>query len=584
MIHKYLKELMNVLPRLRQDFVGQAGSRLGGRDDGTTPTLHLYLSLILFLMIFVILGLPHTNWGFKTDDFSNILHSNITSWSQFFRLFYEGNIEAFYVPSNQTPGQSAFFAGLFRPLSFVYYLPQFYFFHTWAYGYYLVTIAFHALAAVLLFNFLLLITDYWLAFMLALFFGFHPSLYNWLGWTSAQTYFIELVIILTIISLLIKYLKTENTWLYYAAVGLYPCTIFLKEASIVLPFWVLIGVYLSTRKWSRALKISSGFWLVAFGYLIARAAIFPLTSNTSTLTFKPTWESFSQRMSSRLFDFVTYGVDMLGLSWLPNSTYLPTYSIVLKSMCIMFILICLFWCFIKSTQKTLILFLIFSMLLFTWPAILMHYQPRYIYLGLPFFILSLGGLLKYAPKVSTFVLALILPITIIFLHTKLTTREKTLHYISSSFQELVRNPSIHNRSICFLALPGQWFHEGSAQAIWLYRNDATYPVFQIDLDIAISDVIPGLTGDPACPSKPSRSRGNTNVLNPRKNFLNKNYMQVTQESNACIFTSTNPEKLWFITPENTHSSTATLVIDQTIVQYNPVYITWDYYEKKFIIL
>jgi len=61
-------------------------------------------------------------------------------------------------------------------------------------------------------------------------------------------------------------------------------------------------------------------------------------------------------------------------------------------------------------------------------------------------------------------------------------------------------------------------------------------------------------------------------------------MQVTQESNACIFTSTNPEKLWFITPENTHSSTATLVIDQTIVQYNPVYITWDYYEKKFIIL
>ena len=169
--------------------------------------------------------------------------------SEFFRFFYEGNIEAVWVPSNQRPGETAFFAGLFRPLSFVYYLPQFFLFKTWAYGYYLVTVGFHALAAVLLFNLLLLITNFLPAFMLALLFGFHPSLYNWLGWTSAQSYFIEIVIVLTIITLLIKYARTPKKYVYVTALALYPCTLFLKEASIIFPAWVLCATYFMTRKY-----------------------------------------------------------------------------------------------------------------------------------------------------------------------------------------------------------------------------------------------------------------------------------------------------------------------------------------------
>jgi len=152
------------------------------------------------------------------------------------------------------------------------------------------------------------------------------------------------------------------------------------------------------------------------------------------------------------------------------------------------------------------------------------------------------------------VLIFVLPLNIFFLHKHLTAREKVLHHISSSFQELVKNPITQNRSICFLALPGQWFHEGSAQAIWLYRNDSTYPVFQIDLDIVIPEA------------------------------LDKNYIEITRESNAFIFTSTNPEELYFVTPENNKGPMAKLTIDPEIQKYNPVYVTWDYYAKKFIIL
>jgi len=510
------------------------------------------LSILIFALIFIILGLPHQNWGFKTDDFGNLYHCNISSWAEFFKFFYEGNIEIVWLPPNATTHPQAFFCGLFRPLSFVYYLPQFFLFNTCAFGYYLVTIGFHALAAVLLFNLLLMITTTSLAFLLALLFGFHPSLYNWLGWTSAQSYFIEIVIVLSIIHLLIKYLKTEKIWLYWAALGLYPCTIFLKEASIVLPFWVLVGVYLATRKVSTALKISSGFWIVACGYLLARLSLFPLTSNTSTLTFEPTLASFCKRMSSRLFDFVTYVVDMLGLSWLPNSTQLPGYSTIIKFSLLSAIIICLLWLFIKNSQKKWALFLLWSTLLFSWPALLMHYQPRYIYLGLPFFIALLAVLLN-RNKIAAILLSILIPCNALFLHQKLNVREKTLHHITSSFQELVKHPATHNRSICFLGLPGQWFHEGSAQAVWWFGDDATYPVFQIDLDIVISEL------------------------------LDKNYITITQKSNTFIFTSTNPEKLWFLI-NNKKASTATIAIDASIQKYNPVYVTWNYYEKKFVVL
>lgn len=533
--------------------------------------LKTFLSLGLFLIIFIILGLPHTHWGFKTDDFGNIWHCNISSWQEFFKFFYEGNIELVWLPPNATTHLQAFFCGLFRPLSFVYYLPQFFLFKTWAYGYFLVTISFHALAAVLLFNLLLLITTTSLSFLLALFFGFHPSLYNWLGWTSAQTYFIEMVIVLGIIHLLVKYLKTNKSGYYWTAVGLYPFTIFLKEASIVLPVWIMVGTYLwdrtsvrpdgalqgrmegtERRSFLKALKVSSGFWFIAFGYLLARLSLFPLTSNTSTLTFEPTWASFCKRMSSRIFDFVTYVVDMFGLSWLPNSTQLPTYSTVIKFSCLAGITIALCWLFFKSSHKTLILFLLWSTLLFSWPAILMHYQPRYIYLGLPFFIALLAVLLN-RNKIAIILLGILIPCNALFLHKHLTIREKTLNHISSSFRELVKHPATQNRSICFIGLPGQWFHEGSAQAVWLYRNDDTYPVFQLDPEVITAGK------------------------------LDKNYIEITKTNSGFIFTSTDPETIWFMVDKK-KASTAHITIDASIQKHNPMYVTWNYATKQFSIL
>jgi hypothetical protein len=214
----------------------------------------LYLSLLLFCIIFCILGLPFTHWGFKTDDWGNIWHSVTTSWKDLWHFFTEGkSIEIFNHPSNSDIEhiEQAFFCGLYRPMSFVYFAPQYWIFGVNPYGYYLATIAFHALASVLFFNLLSFFTTTTAAFLAAAYFGFHPSLWNWLGWTSAQTYQIELFVLLLIFLLLKHFLDRRAWWAYALACFLFLTNIFLREQTIFLPLWLMVAIPLYERSKQR---------------------------------------------------------------------------------------------------------------------------------------------------------------------------------------------------------------------------------------------------------------------------------------------------------------------------------------------
>lgn len=524
------------------------------------------MAIAILIIIFCVLGLPFTSWGFKTDDWGNIYHAIINQWQDFINFFTEGNSEKVYHPCNIPPGEEAFFQGLYRPMSFVYYFIQYCVFGINPYGFFLVSIALHAANAALLFLiFSRFIAHIKLAWCTALFFGFHPSLWNWIGWTSAQTYFIELFIFLTIMCVLYIYLQTKQYRYYLLACILYLLNIFLKEQTIFFPAWIVVAAYFYCHKnMARALRFSSGFWLIAGMYLITRLRFFPLTAATGTLTFEPTWHSFITRMSSRFYDFVTYISDVCALSALPiGHPYLKgTFIILMLGYASML--------FFYNKRKGFILFCIASMLLFSWPALLMHYQPRYIYLALPWssliFLLLVTGCKKpvlgeiiRTPYCSTRSIHrfLILPILIhaCFLYYHLGQREEVLRIISSAFYQLAHNPVTNNRTLCFLALPPRWFHEGSAQAVWMLKGNNTQKIYQFNTPIAPID-------------------GN----------LPDNYLKFEHHQNLVRCISTNPHMLWFMREDGSKTTTAIIPINETYLADNPLFIAWDYKAKQLKIL
>lgn len=524
-----------------------------------TASLVKISAFLIFLIIFCTLGLPFTEWGFKTDDWGNVYHSIIKNWYDFITFFVEGNSEKVYHPCNVPPCQEAFFQGLYRPMSFIYYYIQYCFFGTNPYGYFLVSVGFHALNAVLLFLLLLSIASTGQAFVAALFFGFHPSLWNWLGWTSAQTYFIELFILLVMLLLLKKYLETDRFLFYTPACLLFLLNLFLKEQSIFFPLWVLFLGLITTRKISKAFKLSAGFWLVALFYVITRLQFFPLTKATKTLTFEPTWQSFLTRMSSRFYDFVTYINDLLGLSWLPGGNQ------TLKGFVIITIFVVGSYLFWYCTKKGLVLFAIASIPLFSWPAIIMHYQPRYIYLALPWILfitlvlVNFSYLTWHLPKKMLLSLSSLCMMVIVlngnFLYQNLAKRQQDLHIITQAFINLAHNSSLKNRAVCFLALPERWFKQGTTQAIWMLKNSDAQPIFQYDV-----------------------------TMNHLDGHLDDNYLVMDRCENLFTLSSTNTTRLWFAGVDGTKKNNASIAIDDTISVHKPLFVTWNYITKQFRIL
>ncbi len=204
----------------------------------------LFFSFFIVGVVVCVLGIPFSKWGFKTDDFGNIYHCKIQGWQTIKQFFTEGGMERFNHPSNMDKSEQAFFCGLYRPMSFLYYYAQCYFFQDSAFGYFFVTVLFHAFNAAFLFYLFSLIFSLLVAFLAALLFAFHPSLWNWLGWISAQTYFIELFGLLLLILALKKYLDTKNVFYYLASCFLFLSNVFLKEATVVLPVWIMGAVFL----------------------------------------------------------------------------------------------------------------------------------------------------------------------------------------------------------------------------------------------------------------------------------------------------------------------------------------------------
>lgn len=528
-------------------------------------------SFILFIAVVGLVGIPFKKWGFKTDDFGNIYHCKMQSISDIPKFFYEGNIEHFNHASNHPELPQAFFCGLYRPMSFLYYYAQYLFFGNSPYCYFLLTIMIHAANAALLFYLFSLWLSLLLAFCGATFFAFHPSLWNWLGWISAQTYHIELLVMLLSLIVLKKFLDDKKFGYYLLSLLLYAANLFLKEQTIVFPVWIIGALYFYTKQaqggknsLKNSIAWSAGYWLVALFYICCRAIVFPLTSNTSTLTFEPTWASFITRQQARLFDFVTYITDLYGLSWIPGGNQFLKSTIILS----IGFLIC--WLFTRSNKKLLMVFCGWSTLVFSWPALLMHHQPRYLYLALPFIILMvLVGIASHQPKTFSYLAArsctacfvFLIMLHTNFLLTRLKQREEVLFHVTHAFEKLAHHDAIRHKPVCFFNLPPQWFAMGNAQAVWLLTGNDHHHVYDFGTHINLKDRATYLQAP----------------------IFDHNPISITKTQEGFDILSQDTNTVWF-NHDNKKSGHATITIPQSYQEQKPVYVTWDYQKGEFKIL
>ncbi len=531
-------------------------------------------SILIFLIVILVLGIPFTNWGFKTDDWSNLYHSIAHSFKDILNFFNLGNIEALCYPSNSPTIQQNFLKGLFRPMSFVYYLPQYLLFKTNAFGYFFTTIILHALNAVILFNILSYITPLFIAFFSSLLFAFHPTLANWLGWISAQTYQTELFVFFLSILFLKKYLDSNKFRFYLLSCLLFTSNLFLKEQTIVFPIWVIFAIFFYYKaqdktEYKKSFLYSIGSWIISIFYLIIRAIQFPITSNCDTFNCEPNLISFLNRTKERLFDFITYVADLLFLSWMPKDHQ------IIKGSLILIICTILIFLFIKNSKKSFVIFLIFSVLIFSWPALLIQYQPRYIYLSIPFFILTLNILIsfsikqkmqnKYKKSIST-IFALVIIFFASFLFFRLKEREVALNHITTSLKKLTKSKIVlkqikNKKPLCFVALPPHWFGQGTAQAMWFLTNKNDFPVYEYGTSIF---------------------EKNRNSYRQIPKF-NKNYLKTTITRTGIEAKSLNTEYLWFFENNKTAKS-AFINIEQKYLDEKPLFIAWNYKKADFKII
>lgn len=459
-------------------------------------SLLIILGVVILILVMTILGIPYIHWGFVNDDFGNISHCFIKNYKNIIKYFYEGNMECLTFDS-KTPWTQNFICGLYRPMSFIYYLPQAYLFKTYAYGYFLTTIMLHAINSTLIFYMLSQFANIFIAFLLASYFAFHPSLI-WLGWISAQTYYWELLVLILISITLKCYLDSKKIFFYVMSCCLYLLNIYLKEATIILPIWIIAAVYTYQcefnksnesffKKLKQSLIVSSGFWLVSTFYLITRALVFPIdtiTSQTHTqFNFTLNLSSFLVRQKSRIFDFVTYISDLCGLRNLPENHQ------IIKSLLIFLIFSTVLFLFFKNSKKRILLFLMFSILIFSWPALLMQYQPRYTYMSLAFLIMLIGVLITYTniiincktKAISTLLSMILISTNGLFLIKTQKHTELKLHANNAVLKELVEDHQFNNAinqnyAICFFNIHPN-FATGLAPAMWLFTQKNDFPVY-----------------------------------------------------------------------------------------------------------
>lgn len=563
-------------------------------------------SMLLFLAIFCVLGIPWTHWWFcGSDDFNGFFcATKAQSLNDLLYYFIDGHINQLLAPSNgAASGYPSFFGCYYRPFYRIFLTLQYWIFGEQAYYYFLCNVFFHALNTVLLFNIFNYFATYRTALIGALFFAVHPQIAYRFGAIVNLHYYINVCCILLCLLVFKKYLETNQLRYHVLASLLFGIALFTRESSIVLPGIILLGTILYHHhkrplSWATcctalqtALRATAGLWITAGSFLTLRLYLYPIATSTAhALPQSPLLllKSISQFFILKQQEFLVCLYDALGLSWLPWGH--PMLRLTLVAIIAML----LFWLFIHNTQKIIIIFLLLSTAIMLWPAYVGFYSPRYIYEALPFLIAAYIITFTYTPTVPHIIKKLGLSIgTIVILffitHTidSFSRREAKMHIMQQATMELLHNPIIHNRALIFVGYPSDGFGEHPANLFWALLKNHHIPIL--------------------CDSSTVIMQADSNIITPTTTrniisaYFTRNYHTIEVLADRLIFRTLDPAKVQFNLNNDgytlggkidvskhtdKHTLAATdfiLMLNQQYLEQKPLIIMWDYVSQRFIV-
>jgi hypothetical protein len=379
----------------------------------------LILNLIVGLIIFLIMGAQHTSIGFHADDYGITYNGNISTLSDIKRIFYHGDL---IIAANQpldepcTPRLS-FLEVIYRPLLLVSMGLQRKICGLNSYYFHLIHTSLHVIISLVIFNFIALYTHPIAGIITSLFFGLHTSLKDYFFWQCYIQNSLQTVFLLMFIFCICAWLYSRKKLWLLVSFAIFLLALFLRETLLFFPLIPLAGLIIFKKSQiaipelcKNFFKMGSFFGISILSYLMLRLWAYPFSSEAKSLGIKSMTSSstsFIETFRGKFFDLLTCGFDMLGIKWLPSNEGLW----LLKLSILIGITGISLWLWRKNPYKKIIMLLLISTIVLSWPAWLLVHCSRYIYPAVLSLSLMIGLLVKplfisYSNKLGQYLFAI----------------------------------------------------------------------------------------------------------------------------------------------------------------------------------
>lgn len=361
-----------------------------------TTIAGLFLTLILGGVFFFF----NQERYFDGEDWGTLLRGSlISSFQDCKDTFKYGHIGATGSVTIQNqhalPHSNAHFLNVFyRPFLIILYKVQFLFFGTNPYGYFFLFILLHIIIALCLFYTLTTMTNLIIAFSCSLFFGFHPTLYGWIGKLDCQQHVFSLLLCL----IALFFFKKNKFFTYIFGCLFFLTSLLTRETFIILPLVLIILSTIKNKQFQDSSLYQNKQTVILITatcllYLLIRYLAYPIQIESShSKTIVEGLRLFCCRMSF-FFHHLLWNLSF------PWNTYL-----IFKQWNLLYIyntsrlILCtgIVTLFFYSKEKMTILTLLLAALLLCWPIFIVssYAALRFYYEALPFFIIAQGVLLN----------------------------------------------------------------------------------------------------------------------------------------------------------------------------------------------
>lgn len=504
----------------------------------TTPRV---VAGLLFLIIMGVLALPYSGFSFIHDDYMSLGLFNSTPISEWHRFFSDRCLN---YGLGESGADFSFLTVMFRPLYQIFVHIKCLLIGPHAYAHIILSVAIHAVTALMFFTLLTMITSTASAFLWALAFGVHASLGDWMGQLGCDQYSLDLIVFFSMMLLMKKYWDSHDRTAYALSLLLLFLQLFIRETLIVAPacMFLLSATYLYYCKQRGFGRFSEWFslWLtcVPYGfsviaYLLVRLYFFPYKPAQAGAHIYLDFETLFN-IKRKFYVYVSTIVDSFGLGWIPAGHTLFKCTLLAGLLGVLLVLIA------RNRYWLAMVSLLGCSLFLIWPCFLVVHEMRYVYAGLPFLMTAFVlGFIGYLPVKSTcfnrFVKALsyVIPVFLIisgigFNTLFLRARESRTQQIKQGFIQLLNDYDCGEREILFVGAPAEIVcGHGAGPALSLYsgRTISVHNEWSLGSHYALH-----MNNIAACYPPAT------------------NYVTITQMPHGVMLKSTDPEKVWFELP------------------------------------